>query len=170
VNALKIASEVQMHQSLAEHEAAHVSAALVLGVPVVEVHAPYRTLEDRMQRMDRGEQDAGMVTVKESDPRKLALVLLVAPFEDGDAHWPPSWPLPSVPAYGDEADLCRHVKALGLDRAGYHALIQEALELAMSDEYRRLHVAFTHALERHGRLDAEGVRLIQAASEDAWST
>jgi HK97 family phage prohead protease len=164
------ALEIVMHRRLTEHEAAHCTAALLQNLPVAEACAPFHRLAD----LEAGDPDsrAGQVLIETRDgddehARKLAIALIAGPLEDSRVGWPPAWPLTLAPEDGDPADLVAIVKQLDLDRAGYAALVQDALELTASREFDRLHVAISHALERHGRLDADALRRIKALSEGA---
>jgi HK97 family phage prohead protease len=165
---LERAVEIHGHRRLAEHEAAHAAAALLLGLHVQEARAPFHTLAD----LEDGDPNdaAGQVLLAGPDGddgrRKVAIVTIAGPLENSRAGWPPTWPLSNTPTHGDEADLVEGVKALGLDRTGYADLVQDALKLASSRPFERLRLAISHALEQHGQLDEIALRRLKAISEE----
>jgi HK97 family phage prohead protease len=166
----KRAVEIHQHRKLIDHECGHAAAALLLGIPVESITAPYWRLED----VAGGDPDdpAGKVVTPaidaESDPdaaRRYALTLLAGPLADDRADWPPRWPLSSVPTPGDETQLGRLVKALELDRAGYAQLVQDAFALTTLRDFERLHAGLSHLLEEHGQIDAVTARRVKAIVE-----
>jgi HK97 family phage prohead protease len=166
----KRAVEIHQHRKLIDHEAGHAAAALLLGLDVESITAPYWTVEDALS----GDPDdpAGQVLIRPVDPasdpagaRALALTTLAGPLADDRANWPPNWPLSLAPMTPDEAQLGELVKALELDRAGYAQLVQDAFELTLQRDFERLHVGLSCLLERHGTLDAVTARRIKAIAE-----
>jgi uncharacterized protein len=141
-------------QALCSHEAGHAAAALLLGLDVADVHV---------------DSTGGVVAVTPSDhpkyARNLAITTIAGPLEDHGTRWPPPWPLTKVRGHEDEYALAEAVERAGLDEAGYKALIDDALYLTTTPEFERLAVAISCALERHGRLDRRGLRMLKALSE-----
>src|SRR5207249_576710 len=122
------AVEIVLNERLREHEAAHAAAALLLGLRVAEVRAPHHALYD-VARRDPDEVAGIAMIERRADIeglRKYAVSLLAGHLQDGDAHWPPRWPLSLAPERGDEADLCKAVGLLGIGREGYGDLVQDA--------------------------------------------
>jgi HK97 family phage prohead protease len=162
------AVEIDAHRRLTEHEAAHAAAALLQDLPVDSAEAPFLTLADTEDgdplaaagqvRIGRCDDDAGR--------RKTAIAILCGPLENSRSDWPPRWPLSDEPTLGDEAALVELVKALGLTRAEYADLVQDALTLASSRPFERLTLAVSRALETHGQLDEIALRRLKAISEE----
>jgi hypothetical protein len=154
---------IVMHRKLVGHEAAHASAALVLDLPVREVVV---NQNDLSAPPEDPTEPAGFARIGRPDStegtRKVAIAIMGGRLEDGTARWPPKWPLTLVPEYGDEADLCELVEALELDKAGYSQLVTDAYDVCASPEFNRLHIAVSHALEQHGRLDELTLERIKA--------
>jgi HK97 family phage prohead protease len=168
--AFKAAVEIHEHQRLCSHESAHAAAAMLLGLTVHGVDAPFWRLED----LEHGDDDdaAGVARIAcrrdhDDDLRKYAIAVIAGRLEDGATAWPPKWPLTLAPDHGDEADLIDAVTDLGLDAKGYSDLIQDAFALAASRPYERLHVAISHWLETHGHADAGQLARIKHITEGA---
>jgi len=136
----------------APHEARHVAAAMLLGVPVVKATAVPEIRAD-------GELDLGRVELtperwEYEDVRKRALVFLVG--EMGDrAGWPP--PHPSHPSMkgkqptrpdNDGGRLWAAIDALGIDEPQYELLVQEARNLVKRRDFKQLEIGVTHLLEQ----------------------
>jgi HK97 family phage prohead protease len=79
----------------------------------------------------------------------------------------PAWPLNSNHGTTDQRQLALLAKALGLDRAGYSGIVDEALELWQSPEYKRLHAVISHTLEQHGQLDRDALLRVKAIAQEA---
>jgi HK97 family phage prohead protease len=103
-----------------------------------------------------------VVARNNGDTRAFAISLLAGLIEDGDVPRDMTY----APEPGDETDLMDACKALGLDDAGYSALLRQAYELTASPRYQRLHAALSHALEQHDTLDEKGLQLIKAITEE----
>jgi len=129
----------------APHEARHVAAALLLGVPVVEATAVPQLADD-------GELELGRVELEPARPdyedvRNRALVTLAGPMGDRE-DWPP--PHPSHPSMqgkqparaGNDGDrLWKAIELLGMDELQYELLVKEAELLIMRRDFRRLEAA-----------------------------
>ena len=117
---------------IAEHEARHAAAGLLLGMPVHSARAD--AVDDRL----------GLVMLGPGPARDWAVAVLVGyPFRDG---WPPDWPQSSGDGRGDESLLADFVADVRLDRAGWRALCSEARALVGTPEFRRLAAAITEPL------------------------
>jgi hypothetical protein len=136
----------------APHEARHVAAAMLLGVPVVKATAVPEFTAD-------GELDLGRVELaperwEYEDVRKRALITLAGEMGDRD-DWPP--PHPSHPSMqgktparpgNDGAQLWKAIDALGMDELDYAALVQDARDLVKRSDFRRLEVGIGSLLEQ----------------------
>lgn len=143
----------------APHEARHVAAAILLGVPVVKATAVPEFTPD-------GELDLGQVTLgperwEYEDVRKRALVTLAGEMGDRD-DWPPPHPAhPSmqgkVPARpeNDGAKLWKAIDALGMDESDYEVLVQEARDLVKRRDFRQLEVGIGWLLEQSHEVGPE---------------
>jgi hypothetical protein len=143
----------------AQHEARHVTAALLLGVPVVKATAVPEFTAD-------GELDVGHVTLGPDrwvyeDVRKRALITLVGEMGDTDG-WPP--PHPSHPSMkgkvptrpdNDGAQLWKAIAALGMDEIAYEVLVQEARELVKRSDFRKLEIGVGWLLEQGHEIGPE---------------
>jgi hypothetical protein len=125
--------------SAAEHEAAHVTACLLLGLRFMaaEIH------ED-------GTGDTYHVPCR--DKRKETVALLAGHMQDRTPGWPPSGP-PFTPTTGDGHDLINMWRQHGITGPVYLEVVREARELLDSDAYKRLHPVIAAHLEEHGRID-----------------
>ena len=160
----KRAVEIHTHRRLAEHESAHAAAALVQGLDVSEVRAPFWTVEAAAEGSPDDAAGYAMME-RRRDPdglRKLAIAVLAGRMENGTAGWPPRWPLTLVPDHGDPTDLSELVKALELDQAGYNALVADAYEVLTSRPYERAQAVIGELLERHGHLDQHTLERVKA--------
>jgi hypothetical protein len=136
----------------APHEARHVAAAMLLGVPVVKASAVPEFTPDGELDLGRVDMDGGRWEY--DDVRKRALITLVG--EMGDrADWPPPHPAhPSMkgkqPARPDNdgARLYEAVAALGMDEIDYAVLVQDARDLVARRDFKALEVGVTYLLEQ----------------------
>jgi hypothetical protein len=133
------------------HEAAHASAALVLG-------------GRRVERVSVDEADvAGRVTMpltREAVGPEDLIISLIGWMADGThPSWPPAWPVRE-----DELDeVGTLVRALALGREQYESLIQIAKKLLRAPEFRRLMNLVARALAEAPVIDEEGVRILYEA-------
>jgi hypothetical protein len=158
----------------APHEARHVAAAMLLGVPVVKASAVPEVGAD-------GELDLGHVLFgpehwEDDDVRKRALVTLVGEMGDRD-DWPPPHPAhPSMrgktPArLGNDGDrLWKAIEALGMDELGYELLVQEARELVKRRDFRRLEVGVGWLLEQGHEVGPELLERVQEITRQETKT
>ena len=134
--------------TVAAHEAAHATAALLLDLPVLSVS------------VQADDTTKGRVKILYSDTHadmhKRMTVILSGIVESGD---PPQWPL-RTDRSTDEANLRQVADRLSLDAAGYSEAVRKALDLTTSTPYLRLHTAIAHALEQDGVLDAQQIKAI----------
>jgi HK97 family phage prohead protease len=159
------AAEIIATGLVRDHEAAHCSAALLLGLDVRGVNAPPVSLTEHADLTDPTGVAGEVLIARTDDPdyaQRLAITTLAGPLENKSVDWPPAWPLTLVPANGDEAALVSLVGQLGLDRKGYSELVQDAYELFQRPEFERLAVAIRHALDQHGTLDQHTLKRIKA--------
>ena len=143
----------------APHEARHVAAAILLGVPVVKASAIPEIGADG--ELDLGHVQLGPECWESEDVRKRALVTLAGEMGDRD-DWPP--PHPSHPsmqgkvparAHNDGAKLWAAIDALGMDELGYELLVQEARDLVKRRDFRRLEVGVGWLLEQGHEIGPE---------------
>ena len=134
--------------TVAAHEAAHATTALILGLPILTVSVkPDATTNGRV---------AIRYADTYEDMRKRISVILSGIVESGD---PPQWPL-RTDRSTDEANLRQVADRLSLDAAGYNEAVRKALDRTTSTPYVRLHTAIAHALERDGVLDTQQIKTI----------
>jgi hypothetical protein len=136
----------------APHEARHVAAAMLLGVPVVKASAVPEIGADG--ELDLGHVQLGPERWEYEDVRKRALVALAGEMGDRD-DWPP--PHPSHPSMrgktparpGNDGDrLWKAIEALRMDELEYDLLVQEARDLVKRRDFRRLEVGVSYLLEQ----------------------
>ena len=136
----------------APHEARHVAAAILLGVPVVEASAIPQIDGDEV--LSLGHVALGPESVTYEDVYNRALVTLCGELGERD-DWPP--PHPSDPLMqgkaparlgNDGGRLWKAIGALGLDKLGYELLVQEARDLVKRVDFRRLEVGVSYLLEQ----------------------
>jgi len=153
----ELAARIVDRERTATHEAGHAAAALAQGLAVREISVHADGESAGRAQIERPDNPDGL--------RKFAVSVITGRMEDGGGFWPPSWPLARAPGTSDERDLTEAVKALGLDRADYSELVQDAFQLATSPQYERLRTAISYALERHGRLDEHAIQRVKAIVE-----
>ena len=143
----------------APHEARHVAAAMLLGVPVVKATAVPEFTPDG--ELDLGHVQLGPARSEYEDVRKRALVTLAGEMGDRD-DWPP--PHPSHPsmkgkvparAHNDGAKLWAAIDGLGMDETDYGVLVQEARELVKRRDFRQLEVGVGWLLEQGHEIGPE---------------
>lgn len=143
----------------APHEARHVAAAMLLGVPVVRATAVPEFTPDG--ELDLGRVDLAPERWEYEDVRKRALVTLVGEMGDTD-DWPP--PHPSHPSMkgktpvrtdNDGAQLWKAIAALGMDEPQYELLVQEARDLVKRRDFKQLEVGIGWLLEQGQEIGPE---------------
>jgi hypothetical protein len=143
----------------APHEARHVAAAMLLGVPVVKASAfPEITPAGEL---DLGHVQLGPERWEYEDVRNRALVTLAGEMGDRD-DWPPPHPShPSmqgkVPARPENvgAKLWKAIDALGMDELDYEVLVQEARDLVKRRDFKRLETGVGWLLEQGHEIGPE---------------
>ena len=158
----------------APHEARHVAAAILLGVPVVKATAIPEFTPD-------GELDLGHVLLgperwEYEDVRKRALVTLAGEMGDRD-DWPP--PHPSHPSMqgkmparpdNDGAKLWKAIDALGMDELDYETLVQDARDLVKRRDFRRLEVGVGWLLDQGHEVGPELLKAVQETTRQETKT
>ena len=136
-------------EATAAHEAGHLAMTIVTGERPVGAQVD-------------GQRAAGVAFYARTPfmpevetARRSAMISLAGPLAEGTR---PSWPLGTT---GDEQGVAEGVATIAgnrRDRAEvFRELVADAEHTAGRDVYRRLQVAFTHALEQHGQLDQRGI-------------
>jgi hypothetical protein len=158
----------------APHEARHVAAAMLLGVPVVDASAIPEIDGDELVSL--GHVDLGLESWTYEDVRNRALVTLVGYLGERD-DWPPPHPSgPSMrgkaPAHpgNDGAKLWKAIEALGMDKLGYLRLVQEARDLVKRRDFRRLEVGVTYLLEQGHRVGPELLEQVRDITRQGTKT
>ena len=143
-------------ERIADHEAAHATAALLLGLPVLSVSVkPDATTNGRV---------AIRYADTDEDMHKRMSVILSGMVESGDT---PQWPL-RTDRSTDEANLRQVADCLGLDESGYDKAVRQTFDLTTTRPYLRLHAAVSHALEQHQQFDEQALRTLKTiALEEA---
>jgi hypothetical protein len=158
----------------APHEARHVAAAMLLGVPVVKATAVPEFTPDGELDLGRVDMDPGRWEYE--DVRKRALVTLTG--EMGDrADWPP--PHPSHPSMqgkaptrpdNDGARLWKAIAALGMDEPQYELLVQEARDLVKRRDFKQLEVGIGWLLEQGHEVGPELCERVQDITRQETKT
>jgi hypothetical protein len=143
----------------APHEARHVAAAMLLGVPVVKATAVPEIRADGELDLGRVDMDPGRREYQ--DVRKRALVLLAGPMGE-EKNWPP--PHPSHPSMqgktparpdNDGGRLWKAIDALGMGELDYEVLVQEARDLVKRRDFKQLEVGIGWLLEQGHEIGPE---------------
>jgi hypothetical protein len=143
----------------APHEARHVAAAMLLGVPVVKATAVPEIRADGELDLGRVDMDPGRREYQ--DVRKRALVLLAGPMGE-EKNWPP--PHPSHPSMqgktparpdNDGGRLWKAIDALGMGELDYEVLVQEARDLVARRDFKQLEVGIGWLLEQGHEIGPE---------------
>jgi hypothetical protein len=158
----------------APHEARHVAAAILLGVPVVKATAIPEIGADG--ELDLGHVQLGPERWTYEDVRKRALVTLVGEMGDRD-DWPP--PHPSDPSMqgkqpartdNDGARLWKAIDALGMGESDYEVLVQEARELVKRRDFRQLEVGVGWLLEQGHEVGPDLLKAVQEVTRQETKT
>lgn len=167
--------EIALHEQACAHEAKHCAAALVQGLDVTGVEAPYYTLDARP------EDEAGMTWVEGlGDPDgvwAMAIAVLaphydhgdrkgLAPDEFGNPLWEikgPPFPLATLP--GDEDVLVDLVAGFTEDE--WRALVTDTYLITSSARYKRIRDALEHVLMKRQHLTRDEVLQVKAIADDA---
>jgi Escherichia/Staphylococcus phage prohead protease len=135
-----------VYPGTAKHEAAHAAAGLLLGIAVYDARADTPTAES-----------AGHVRLPSwTGSRNKALMTLAGAMTEDD--WLPGRPKAGVP--GDGGALAQHADSLGLDQAGWEALVADAEQIVASQEFKELAGVIESLLERGLVLDRDRLELI----------
>jgi hypothetical protein len=124
------------------HEAAHVSAAWLLG----------RTVESvRVDRPDVNVDGEASVPCEPNVEFKDLVITLIAYIAvpdslPQDAQWPPRWPVDLLDTYGDWHRCAAIVRRLRLTEELYNKAVEDAQHLIETREFRHLHRLVAAAL------------------------
>jgi HK97 family phage prohead protease len=144
--------------AVAEHEARHAAAGLLLGLDLTKASADAdgtgRVLPS-WDRLDVGDPDIA---------RKAATMIVVGPL--GDDGWPPAYPSKGA-ATKDERQLAVLAEHLGLDEGGWSRLVTEAWRLAGTREFELLEHAIEHLLSQGHVLDERTLNHVKAIASEA---
>ena len=158
----------------APHEARHVAAAILLGVPVVKATAIPEFTPDG--ELDLGHVKLGPERWEYEDVRNRALVTLAGEMGDRD-DWPP--PHPSHPsmkgkvparAHNDGAKLWAAIDALGMDELDYEVLVQEARDLVKRRDFKRLEIGVGWLLEQGHEIGPELCERVREVTQQETKT
>jgi hypothetical protein len=143
---------------LCRHEAGHAVAAALLGLSVrlVDTTTRHERTPGGGLRVIYGEvRYADEEIVDRESARKRMVVTLCGPIESAES-WAdvPAWPLDEHAETTDECNLAVLAGWLGFDQGDYRAVLIDAIELTLTDEYRILHQAITGMLDYTPRIDA----------------
>jgi hypothetical protein len=139
--------------SVIAHEAAHASAAVALGLPVLSVSV-------QPDELTLGRVKVAYAGTGE-DTRKRMLVI-VAPFvhDAATSNDLPRWPLTGTTT--DERNLRRLAAQLNLTERGYRDVLSDAVDLVDSPGFKAMHALTVKALEANdGHLDADELDAIE---------
>lgn len=169
-------------REVANHEARHAAAALMLGITVTEARADWPDFLDEDKAHVVGyvkclpaatwtSADGRIVaTGRHRTARKDAIVTLAGDMSDDrntkavgyTGEWPPAWPpTAKLGPDSDEARLAEYVRAAGLDEHGWQALCDEAKRLADMEEFQEL-------AGRIGSLLEHGIAMNERMLTDAY--
>jgi HK97 family phage prohead protease len=147
-----------MNSDTAAHEARHASAALLLGVDIVEAS---------VERDGSGHVTPSWENQSVADPdtaRNLATLILCGRI--GDDGWPPAYPSKSAPTE-DEQQLAVLAEHLNLDEGDCSRLVTEALQLSATSEFTRLEHAIAHLLAQGHVLDEHTLHHVKQIASEA---
>lgn len=131
------------HRLFVAHECAHASAAVLLGLDVIQI----RTRPSGASR--------GAVRFKVARARDQALVVLAAVLTDPRLP-DPRWPFyPLEDETGDERRLRESIEDLGYDEEQWKQLRADALELTARTDFIQLEETFKSALRHYPVLNGE---------------
>ncbi len=141
---------------VARHEAGHSAASLMSGrVPAeVRIDWPEERLFGYMRR------DLTTDGVNPESAPDLIVMLLCGPLAEGKAGWPIEWPLHKDAADEDARQCAVLADYLGLDEAGWLALVKQANELSKSPAFKHLLGLIASALEKVDTLSGEEIRFL----------
>lgn len=143
-------------RKVAQHEAGHCAALLMLG------HVPARVTADRPSTQLFGLMEHPWQNADELKPewvRDLGIAILAGPLAEGKRDWPPRWPL-EIGSPGDAGQLAACAKYLRWGRAEYDAACVKAEHLVNTRDFGRLVDVITAALVAMDELTADDLRRI----------
>ena len=153
------AREIVAQRWAVEHEAAHVAAAIVLGIGVKEVR-----VADIPEKGTLGIVHFEHIELTPEVVRKRAMITIAGPLGERKPGWP--WPpLEDAEATHDEKQLAAMARYLKLDAKGWRELCVDAMKLIATREFCALENAFRFALERWPVLDQAAVKEIVAITK-----
>jgi hypothetical protein len=138
---------VSVDPDVAVHEAGHTGGMLYLGRPPLRVRADHPDLDYNLSGVTEPDLGDGITREMASD---LLLAVLLGPIAEGEADWPPPWPL-EVEAdapRSDASQLARLAKFMRLDGRQWLAYVAIAYHLADDPAFKALHALITEALHR----------------------
>jgi hypothetical protein len=140
----------------ARHEAGHVAGLVFSGRVPLSVTADWP--EDASHGVTTLDLSAeGSNRDSASD---FIVSILLGPMAHAQAGWPPEWPLDENSPDRDTRGLASLADFLGLDEAGWYALVKQAHETSRSADFKRLVSLIASALERVDELSGEEIRFL----------
>lgn len=119
-------------ESVADHEAGHAAALVILG------RLPWRLTADRPTDRVWGElEQAPYEEITPESVERMVTMLHCGPINQGKKDWPPKYP-GDIGGEGDAGQLAACIRYLGWGRAEYDAAYVEAVAMTNTEEFKAL--------------------------------
>jgi hypothetical protein len=136
------------------HEAGHLAACLVLGIPIAGASViPDHDSLGRVNTTYKFEDVEGA--------RKVAVMLLCGPIMESRHAQPDEWPWPLEPDDYDTRLLKKITDTLRFTNADWHGLLSEAYSLTASREFSMLWTGMTGLLDVAPQVGPEQIDLVE---------